>query len=273
MQIILKDLTVRLGAGTEARTAIDRVSLSLTAGEQMAIIGPSGAGKTTFLHTLAIAHRPASGSLSLFGRDPWQMDGGERHRMRANSFLAPQAPPLPPRQRVVNAVLAGRLPRMSTAQALRSLIYPLAAPAAALALARFGIEDKLTLRCDRLSGGERQRVGLARMLLSDAPLILLDEPVSSLDPVQGAAALRTVQEEATTRGATLVVSLHDVNLALSQFPRLVGLRNGRVEFDVAAGDLREEQLTALYGAELPLASSHFALPEAGAASPQIARCF
>ena len=133
--------------------------------------------------------------------------------------------------------------------------------------------DKLTLRCDRLSGGERQRVGLARMLLSNAPLILLDEPVSSLDPVLGAAALQAVQEEATTRGATMVVSLHDVNLARSRFSRLIGIRDGRIEFDIRAEALHDDQLAALYGAELSLAASDFALPESAESNPTMTRCF
>lgn len=273
MSISLTNLCVQLGSGADARLAIDRLSLSFKPGEQVAIIGPSGAGKTTLLHTLAIAHHPLSGKMEIFGSDPWLLADDERHRLRARVFLAPQQPPLPPRQRVVNAVLAGRLPQMSTWQALRSLAYPLDAPAALSALARFKLEDKLVLRCDRLSGGERQRVGLARMLLSNAPVILLDEPVSSLDPVLGAAALQTVQEEATARGATLVVSLHDVNLARSRFSRLIGIRQGRVEFDSTTGALRDDQLAALYGAEFSLAASHFALPESADEAPKMTRCF
>lgn len=270
--ISLTNLSVRLGAGHDASLAIDDVSLKFATGEQVAIIGPSGAGKTTLLHTLAIALRPLSGSMSMFDKDPWKLKEDERHRLRAQVFLAPQAPPLPPRQRVVNAVLAGRLPQMTTWQALRSLAYPIDAPAAQRALARFKLEDKLTLRCDRLSGGERQRVGLARMLLSNAPLILLDEPVSSLDPALGAAALQTVQEEATARGATLVVSLHDVNLARSRFSRLIGIRSGRIAFDVSADTLRDEQLAALYGAELSLAASAFVQLESAGSPPKLTRC-
>ena len=159
MSISLTNLSVELGTGAEARLAIDHVSLAFEAGEQVAIIGPSGAGKTTLLHTLAIAHRPHSGALSILNQDPWQLGDEARHRLRAQVFLAPQSPPLPPRQRVVNAVLAGRLPQMTNWQALRSLVYPLDAPAAQRALERFKLDDKLTLRCDRLSGGERQRVG------------------------------------------------------------------------------------------------------------------
>ncbi len=277
MPITLTNITVDLGTGAQKRRALDAISLSFQPGEQVAIIGPSGAGKTTLLHTLGMAIKPANGAISMFAVDPWQLSNEARHKLRANVFLAPQAPPLPPRQRVVNAVLAGRLPSMSAWQALRSLAYPLDAPAAANALGRFKLEDKLTLRCDRLSGGERQRVGLARMLLSAAPLILLDEPVSSLDPVLGAAALQTVQEEAATRKATLVVSLHDVNLAKSRFSRLIGVREGRVQFDLPANALTDDALVALYGGEFSLAVSAFALPEAppekADAAPALTRCF
>jgi phosphonate transport system ATP-binding protein len=271
MTVSLDNLTVRLGAGPDARVAIDGITLEFAAAEQVAIIGPSGAGKTTLLHTLACAHKPAVGRLLLGGQDPWVLNDADRHRLRARAFLAPQAPPLPPRQRVITAVLAGQLPQLSTWQALRSLVYPLNPGAAREALAAFKLEDKLTLRCDRLSGGERQRVGLARMLLSNAPLILLDEPVSALDPVLGAAALKTVQVEATARKATLVVSLHDVNLARRQFERLIGIRDGRVQFDLPSGDVTDELLAQLYGAELSMAGDD--LPAADDAEPKLTRCF
>ncbi len=273
MTVSLTNLTVRLGRGTDARVAIEDISLHFDAGEQVAIIGPSGAGKTTLLHTLACAHEPVAGTLLIDGQDPWMLNDADRHRLRGRAFLAPQAPPLPPRQRVVTAVLAGRLPRQSTWQALRSLVYPQDVTAARDALAALKLEDKLTLRCDRLSGGERQRVGLARMLLSDAPLILLDEPVSALDPVLGAAALKTVQDEAAARRATLIVSLHDVNLARNRFARLIGIREGRVQFDLANDKVTDELLAGLYGAELNLAASDFTMPESGDAAPKMTRCF
>ena len=273
MTIALKNLTIRLGRGADARVAIDNLSLTIEGGTQVAIIGPSGAGKTTLLHTLACAHEPASGTLTIDSKNPWTLTDTERHRLRGRAFLAPQVPPLPPRQRVVTAVLAGRLPQQTTWQALRSLVYPLDAPAARRALTQFKLEDKLTLRCDRLSGGERQRVGLARMLLSNAPVLLLDEPVSALDPVLGAAALKTVQDEATARGATLIVSLHDVNLARSRFPRLIGIREGRVHFDLARETVTDALLAELYGAELTLAASDLTLPDASDALPKMTRCY
>ena len=273
MTVSLDNLTVRLGRGSDARVAMEGVSLGFEPGEQVAIIGPSGAGKTTLLHTLACAHQPAAGTLLIDRQNPWILSDADRHRLRGRAFLAPQAPPLPPRQRVVTAVLAGRLPQLSTWQALRSLVYPQDVTAARDALAALKLEDKLTLRCDRLSGGERQRVGLARMLLSDAPLILLDEPVSALDPALGAAALKTVQDEAAARHATLIVSLHDVNLARNRFARLIGIREGRVQFDLSNDRVTDELLAGLYGAELNLAASDFTMPESGDTAPKMTRCF
>src|SRR5688572_16371100 len=125
------------------RDALAAVTFALGAGEQVALIGPSGAGKTTLLHTLALAHRPAAGSLLAFGTDPWRGSGRARHRLRARLFLAPQTPPLPPRQRVVNAVLAARLPHWSVWRALASLIRPRDAAVAHAALAAFDLQDKL----------------------------------------------------------------------------------------------------------------------------------
>lgn len=257
------------------KVALDGIALAFEAGEQVAIIGPSGAGKTTLLHVLAAALEPTSGRVSILGTDPWPLASAARHAFRRRIFLAPQSPPLPPRQRVVHAVLAGRLAQWGAWRALRSLWRPPEAAEAFAALARFQLEDKLWLRCDRLSGGERQRVGLARGLVSDAGLFLLDEPVSSLDPVLGLAALTTLQDEAARRGATLVVSLHDVDLARQQFSRLVGVRAGRVHFDLPTRQVDEAQLAELYGAEFRYAHSEAPAPpaEESPPSPRIARCF
>lgn len=250
--------------------ALRDLSLAFAPGEQAAIIGPSGAGKTTLLHTLACALRPASGELRVLGVNPWMLAHGELHHLRRRLFLAPQAPPLPPRQRVVHAVLAGRLPQWGTLKALKSLIYPQDAEIAREALSRFRLEDKLFLRCDKLSGGERQRVALARLLTSQAELILLDEPVSSLDPALALAALETLQVEASRRGATLVVSLHAVDLALARFSRVVGVKAGRVVFDLPRVDVDERLLADLYGAEL--SASVQAVPEEPAALLKLTQC-
>jgi phosphonate transport system ATP-binding protein len=244
----LENLSVRHLAAGKA-PALHDIDLVVTQGEQLAIIGPSGAGKTTLLATLACAHRPASGRLDVFGQNPWALPENSRHRLRARLFLAPQTPPLPPRQRVVNAVLAARLPHMSLWQALSSLIKPSDPDAAYEALARFGLGDKLYARVDRLSGGERQRCGLARLLLSSAQVFLVDEPLSALDPTLAQQTLAALQREATARGASLVCSLHQVDMARANFPRIVGLRDGHVVFDAPREQVTDAMIAALYANE------------------------
>ncbi len=263
-------LTAVAVAYADGRTALSGISLALAPGEQVAIIGPSGAGKTTLLTTLACALRPTVGNVNLFGSDPWSLSGSALHALRGELFLAPQAPPLAPRQRVVNAVLAGRLPQWTTWEALRSLVHPRDVVAARDALAQFRLEDKLFLRCDRLSGGERQRVGLARLLVSRARLFLLDEPVSALDPALASAALEVLQQAARERAATLVVSLHAVDLALARFPRLVGLRDGKVLFDLPRAAVSDALLADLYGTEL--GTSFQAPPTVDDARRTLTRC-
>jgi phosphonate transport system ATP-binding protein len=236
-------------AARSAPAALQAVELDIAAGEQVAVIGPSGAGKTTLLHLLACALRPAGGRVELDGRDPWSLGTAELQRLRGELFLAPHVPPLPPRQRVVTAVLAGRLPHIGFWHSLRSLFYPTGIAQADAALARFDVSDKLFARVDRLSGGERQRVGLARALLAQARLVLVDEPLSALDPMRAGQALETLVQAAQGRGATLVATLHDVPMALKHFPRIVALRQGRVAFDLPPHRVQPDMLLELYAQE------------------------
>ncbi|HEY8027753.1 MAG TPA: ATP-binding cassette domain-containing protein [Burkholderiaceae bacterium] len=246
MQLELTHATIHHPRANLAAPALCDISLHVAAGEQIALIGPSGAGKTTLLHTLACAIEPASGSYQAFGATPWQAGNKRRHALRKRLFLAPQTPPLPPRQRVVTAVLAARLPQWSLWQAFKSLIKPADPRAAFDALARFQLEEKLYARVDRLSGGERQRCGMARLLVSNAQLFLVDEPLSALDPTLASATLAVLQEEASSRKATLICSLHQVELARRHFPRIIGLRDGRVVFDARREMLTDEMVAALY---------------------------
>lgn len=195
---------------------------------------------------MACALKPAQGQLSMDAYDPWTLPIRQLQRLRGNLFLAPQVPPLPARQRVVTAVLAGQLPRMGFWQSLRSLFYPVDIPAARAALTAFDLSDKLWSRVDRLSGGERQRVGLARALVSDAKLWLIDEPLSALDPTRAAQVMRTLTRAAKAQKATLVVSLHQVEVALATFPRILGLRDGTLVFDLPANEVTPAILQDLY---------------------------
>lgn len=247
MELHLSAVTARHPAARDgAPPALRGLDLRLTPGEAAAVIGPSGAGKTTLLHLAAAALPPTAGTLALDGQAPWSLGPRALRTLRGRLFLAPQVPPLPPRQRVVTAVLAARLPAIGLGRSLRSLFYPDDIPGAWSALERFDLGDKLFDRVDRLSGGERQRVGLARALLSPATLWLIDEPLSALDPTRAAMALGTLVQGARERGATLLATLHQVDMALAHFPRIVGLRDGALAFDLPAAQVTPERLHMLY---------------------------
>jgi phosphonate transport system ATP-binding protein len=268
MRVEISDLAARHPAASlDAPPALRPIGLQVAPGEQVAVIGPSGAGKTTLLHALACALKPAEGRLALDGRDPWVLSVRQLQRLRGSLFLAPQTPPLPPRQRVVTAVLAARLPVMSLWSSLRSLVYPLGIEEAHAALARFDLGNKLWDRVDRLSGGERQRVGLARALVSPASLWLVDEPLSALDPTRARLAIDALTEAARERGATLIATLHQVDMAIARFPRIVGLRDGALAFDLPAAAVTRDVLARLYAQfEYELSGESAVQPDVGAAA-------
>jgi phosphonate transport system ATP-binding protein len=250
VQLRLTDIAARHPAAKpNAAAALDGVSLNVERGEQVAVIGPSGAGKTSLMLVVAAALPPTDGKLLLDEQAPWSLPRSALQRLRGRLFLAPQVPPLPPRQRVVTSTLAARLPGQGLWSALRSLFYPNDIPAAHAALSRFDLADKLFERVDRLSGGERQRVGLARALLSPATLWLIDEPLSALDPIRARQAIGALVDEAHARGVTLLATLHQIDVALERFPRIVGLKAGRVAFDLPAAQVTREMLAELYGSE------------------------
>lgn len=224
------------------------VQLHIRAGEQVALIGASGAGKSTLMLALAGALPLCSGTLHWQGHEPWALSARARQRLRCQLFYAPQVPPLPPRQRVITAVLAGRLPHMGLVASLRTLWHPGLADVqrAHQALCAVDLPDKLWQRVDRLSGGERQRVGLARLLASHAQCWLVDEPLSALDPARAKQVMDVLMDTAAERGCTLLCSLHQVDAA-RRFDRVLALQGGKVAFDGPGSDLSDAVLLALYG--------------------------
>lgn len=247
------------------------IDLSVDTGERVAIIGPSGAGKTTLLRILATALQPSAGRYELLDAQPWTLGAGARQRLRARIALIHQAPPLPPRQRVVTAVLAGRLGQWPLWKSLASLLYPIDSAGARSELERLDLGDKLFERCDKLSGGQLQRVGIARALYQQAEVLLADEPVSAMDPVLAGHTLGVLTREAQDRGVTLLASLHAVELALQHFPRIVGIRDGRIAFDKAAQHITPDDLRTLYANE-QLGQQGVSSPEGRPVVVQIPRC-
>ena len=243
MSLRLTQATLQHGNGAHALRTVD---LHIAPGEQVAIIGPSGAGKSSLLNLLATALQPSSGELHVLGEQPWQLSGRQRQRLRARIGLVQQTPPLPPRQRVVTAVLAGKLGQWSMLKSLLSLLHPLDIPGAQRELAKLDLADKLFAQCQQLSGGQLQRVGIARALYQAPEVLLAYEPVSAMDPVLAAHTLNVLCRHARAGAVTLVASLHAVELALAHFPRIIGLRDGQILFDRPASEVDQAQLDALY---------------------------
>lgn len=229
--------------------ALEGISLEVARGERFAVIGPSGAGKTSLLRVLGTALRPTAGAIDIDGGDPWSLPRERLRRLRGRVGTIHQAPPLPPRQRLVTAVLAGRLGAWGFWKGFASLVYPADILGARETLARLDLAERLFDRCDRLSGGQLQRVGVARVLYQRPDLILADEPVSSLDPQLADQTVGELVRESQARGVTLAASLHAVDLALKWFPRVVGLRDGAVAFDAPPVRVSDAMLRDLYATE------------------------
>lgn len=234
-------------------TALRPTSLTIMPGETVALVGPSGAGKTTLLHMLAGIVLPSTGRCLIDGQPTSKLRPG-RELARQVGIIHQQFDlvlPLP----VVHNVLAGRLGEWGLLKSALSLIFPQEVDKARAALERVGIADKIFERTSRLSGGQQQRVALARILLQNPRAILADEPVSSLDPAWASDLMRLLTGIAAADGKTLVASLHSVDLARQHFSRIIGLRAGRVWFDLPAGEVTDDDLARLYSLETGVASA------------------
>ncbi|WP_336352548.1 phosphonate ABC transporter ATP-binding protein [Pseudomonas atacamensis] len=246
-------MTLRLTQGSLRHAngvdALRNIDVQIGAGEQVAIIGPSGAGKSSLLNLLATALKPSNGDIEVLGERAWHLSARQRQRLRARIGLVHQAPPIPPRQRVITAVLAGKLGQWSLGKSLLNLLHPLDVAGARAALARLDLGDKLFAHCQQLSGGQLQRVGIARVLYQAPEILLADEPVSAMDPVLAGHTLSILSRHAREHNVTLVASLHAVDLALAHFPRIIGLRDGQILFDCPSDQVSPDKLDALYANE------------------------
>ena len=245
---------------SNGKEALRNINISASAGEAIAIIGSSGSGKTSLLSLIATSLRPSSGSISVLNIDPWAISKRQLQRLRSQIGLVHQAAPIPPKQRVITAVLAGRLGQWPLWRSLLSLIYPVDIAGPELYLEKLGLADRLFDRCDQLSGGQLQRVGVARVLYQRPNILLADEPVSAMDPVLSDVTIQCLLEDACTRDACFVASLHAVDIALRWFPRIIGLKDGEIFFDLPAAQVSEDLLKQLY------ASERGVLPKQGSAN-------
>ena len=147
---------------------------------------------------------------------------------------------------MLHNVLAGRLGQWSLFRSLISLVWPQDRHVAETALAQMGIADKIHKRTSHLSGGEQQRVAMARLMVQGSRVILADEPVSSLDPARAEDLLEILTALAGVSGKTLIASIHSPHLMRKHFSRVIGLREGRIEFDIPAEEVTDQVLEKLY---------------------------
>ena len=224
--------------------ALSSFNFTVEPGERVALAGPSGSGKTTLIYLLAGLLQPDQGEIFIDGRDLKEFRPGRELSslvgvMHQQYNLVPQLP-------VVHNVLAGRLGEWGLGRSILSLVWTQDRHLAEEALTKLGLADKLHERTSHLSGGEQQRVAIARLMVQGSRIILADEPVSSLDPARAEDMLRLLTGLVSTAGKTLIASLHSPHLIRKYFSRVIGLREGTLQFDLPAQQMNEEIFERLY---------------------------
>ena len=233
----------------QSTTALHNVSVTIPPGQFVAIIGCSGAGKTTLLHCLSRTTRVTAGSIRFGTSDLTSLHGESLRQHRARVGMIYQQFNLVKRLHVCDNVLIGRLPHLSGVAWWLALgrYFPAAQRHIALrCLEHVGLLDRAWQRTDTLSGGEQQRVAIAKVLAQQPQVILADEPVASLDVMNGALVLETLRRVASETGLTVIATLHHVEYARRYADRVLGLRAGELVFDGCSHALTDATLRNLF---------------------------
>lgn len=240
----LKNVTKKFGD----KRAVDAVSFHVDKPMMIGIIGRSGAGKSTLLRMLNRLSDASEGSIAFEGKDVTHLKGAARREWQSRCAMIFQQFNLVPRLDVVSNVLHGTLNRRSTLATMFSL-YPQADIHKAIEiLDRLGIAEQAPKRAEALSGGQQQRVAIARALMQDPAVILADEPIASLDPMNAQIvmeALRRIHEE---DGRMVIANLHTLDTARLYCDRVIGMRDGRLVFDGTPAQLTTGVARDIYGA-------------------------
>lgn len=245
-----RGLALRYPDGTEALKPLD---LQLRRGEFCVLLGPSGSGKSSLLRLINGLAQPTAGTLFLNGQRLAPQDLRRRGRAMASIH---QSVELVPRLSVLDNVLTGDLGRVPLWRALLGAFGLKRQRRACALLQEVGLDERqLYRRAAELSGGQQQRVGIARAFLSEPSLVLADEPVASLDPKISRDILALLRRAAHAHGATVLCSLHQVDLAQAFADRILGLRHGALLWERLPAALTAADLQALYDGSPPLAEA------------------
>jgi len=244
--LTINALTKRYDTGD---LALDHVTLSVPAGQVLALIGPSGAGKSTLIRCVNRLVEPTSGSIVLDGADITRVRGKALREARRQIGMIFQSYALVERLSVMENVLSGRLGSVGFWRSWFRRFPEADVRQAITLLERVGLETMLDKRGDALSGGQKQRVGIARALMQNPKLLLVDEPTASLDPKTSRQIMRLICELCAEQHLATIINIHDVALAQQFVHRVVGLRAGAVVYDGPPEGLTPEILTTIYGEE------------------------
>jgi len=230
--------------------AVAQVDITIGRAEMVAIIGSSGAGKSTFLRLLNRLIDPSSGTIHFGGRDVTMLKGRELHHWRSLCAMVFQQFNLIGRLDVLTNVLLARVPTTPMLPALFKQFALADRVRAIEALDRFGLAEKALERAANLSGGQQQRVAIARALVQEAEIVLADEPIASLDPRNSEIVMQSLRHLRDAHGITVICNLHQISVARRYCDRIIALREGRVVFDGPAHALTRADEALIYGSEI-----------------------
>ncbi|HTV31178.1 MAG TPA: phosphonate ABC transporter ATP-binding protein [Xanthobacteraceae bacterium] len=233
-----------------AKPALDDVSFSVRKGEFVAVIGPSGAGKSTLLRCVNRMTEVSTGEVRFEGTCVGGLKRKDLRRLRSTIGMIFQHYNLVDRLTVIENVLHGRLGSKSTLAGAMGRYSRDEKQQAMDVITMLGLGDHVYRRCDHLSGGQKQRVGIGRALIQDPKLILCDEPIASLDPNSSTIIMDHLKRFCRTMHITLIVNLHQVDVAIKYSDRILGINGGRLVFDGKPDELSPERLSQIYGTEI-----------------------